>query len=336
LDFKSIYFAQMIVNQCHVEILMFCMENNEQLKHRRIGMGAYILRAIFVFAMSMIVQISISQVYFESNTIVRENITYDNLPFEGYGQKMFNILGIENNVNVKKIKLTTKSRLLLRISRNANKKLNVNISLTRVSIDGSVMLHDFNIDTLLWPSGFTAKLIIVDNRHKQYEFKITASATGIMYTFELGNQLNSVSDVLTANIVDIQFNYNRQKYSQLLGMSETIGYYYSYGILLNKLIGYFSKNEQNSDLSAESIFVNKMLVNRVVSNLEKHNFDIKLHLQGGDPIGFRKLFSKANRLSNRWKTLFEQQINSKKIKSVKCKAYQLLFSVLRFVVEVFK
>ena len=266
----------------------------------------------FVFLVLVLVQTSFSQEYFESNTIVKNTITLNNLYETGYGRKIFNLLGLENNTSVHKIKLDTKSRLLIRISRDADNELTAKISLTRVDISGNTNLHDFNIDSLLWPSGFTAKLTVYNAKHKRGTINIIASANGKLKTNNVDNILNSYIGDVSATVTDIKFNYDEYKYQKINNISQSIGYYYSYGLLLTELIDTYSKNVKNSDNGAEIIFIDKILINRVSSSVDSHKLVSKLSLNNNDPISFLKLKRKLQRLSNRAETLFIQQIQSSK------------------------
>jgi len=266
----------------------------------------------FVLLVLIFVQTSYSQEYFESNTIVKTTIIYDGLSENGYGRKIFNLLGLENNTSVHKIQLDTKSRLLVRISRDNDNKLTTKISLTRVSIVGNTYLHDFNIDSLLWPSSFTAKLTVYNGKHKRGTINIAASANGKLATINLSNILNSNIGNISAKITDIKFEYDELKYQKINNISQTIGYYYSYGILLNNLIDTYSKNVKNNNDGTEIIFIDKILINRISSNIENHEFNSSLNLNQNDPIGFLKLQRKLHRLSNRAETLFNQQIQKSK------------------------
>ena len=266
----------------------------------------------FVFLALLLVHTSFSQEYFVSNTIIKTPVTYNNLPEDGYGQKIYNLLGLENNISVHAIKLDAKSRLLLRISRDNNDKLTAKISLTQVEITGNTNLHDFSIDTLLWPSGFTASLTLYNGKHKRGTISFYASANGKLNTIDLSKVINSNIGDVSASITDIQFNYKKNSYLQIQSISRTIGYYYSYGLLLNNLLNTYSQNVKDYDPSAEHIFLDKILIDRVVNNVANNKFTLKLNLEDSDPIGFLKLYRKLQRLSNRDETLFNQQLQSTK------------------------
>ncbi|MFK5856055.1 MAG: hypothetical protein QM503_07995 [Bacteroidota bacterium] len=272
-------------------------------------------RFFFLFIMLLLAQLAYSQEYFELNTIVKNKITYKSLPPNGYGKKMLNLMGLDNNVSVHGIELNTKSRLLVRISRDAHNKLNASISLTRVSIEGSIVLRDFEIDSLLWPSGFTANLTLYNGRHKRGVVNISASAHGILKTIDLSYYLPSNIGDISATISDLQFNYSENSYNRLQNISETISYYYSFGILLKKLIKQQAQSNQNSNLNIEAVFIDKILVDRVNDNIKSYNFKTRLNLRDNDPIGFLKLEKKIQRISNRVKTLATQQFSSNSITS---------------------
>lgn len=283
----------------------------------------------FVFAF-LLVYSSYSQEYFQSNTIVKEKITYNSLSEEGSGKKIFSLLGSENNMDIRKISLNIKARLLIRISRDPDQKLTAKISMTRVNLDGNITLRDFNIDALLWPSGFTAKLTIFNGRHERDVIEVSASAYGKLEVIDLSNYLSSGIGDISATISNFNFNYDPIKLQKLEKLAITIDYYYSYGKLLSDLIGEHSNHAVSNNLSAEKIFVDKIEIDRVVYFINEYNFKQGLNLDNYDPIGFIKLTKKLYRLTRRAATLFKQQISSNEADVLKpmdfCRYYSDLSS----------
>jgi len=266
----------------------------------------------FVLLAFLFVQTLYSQEYFESNTIVKNTITYDGLSENGYGRKLFNLLGLVNNTSVQEIYLDTKSRLIVRISRDNENEFTAKISLTRVSIAGNTNLHDFNIDSLLWPSGFTATLTVYNGNRKQGTINIAASANGKLNIIALSNKISSSIGDVSATITNISFHFEESNYKKIQNISKTIGYYYSYSLLLNNLIDVFSQNVKNNSETSENIFLDKVLIDRVTTYIAKYKFASKLDLYTKDSESFLKLQRKLQRLSSRAETLFNQQIQSSK------------------------
>ncbi len=266
-----------------------------------------IRRISIVFVLLILINTAFSQECFKANTIVNEEITYNNLPENGFGRRLFSLIEFENNISVQFIQLQTKSRLLLRVLRETDNKLTAKISLTQVGIESNLNLHGFNVDSILWPSGFTAKLTVNSDQDEPVEIIINGSAYGKLKTIDLTNYLNSNDDIV-ATISDLQFYYEENKYQQLQNLSETIGYYYSYGRLLTNLIEKHSYNAQSTNLKPEKIFADKIEIDRVCNSVVDYDFTKKLVLDKNDPIGFLKMTKQLGRLSNRAETLFNQQL----------------------------
>ncbi len=265
----------------------------------------------FVFAF-LLVYTSYSQEYFQSNTILKEEVSYNSLSEEGVSRKLFSLLGSENNIDVRKISLNIKARLLIRISRDTDQKVTAKLSMTRVSLDGTITLRDFNVDSLLWPSGFAANLTIYNGILKRDTIRIpiSASAYGKLETVDLSDYLSSNIEDVSAEISDFQFYYNENNFQQLQNLSSTIDYYYSYGKVLVDLIKKHSYHSVSNTQSKEKIFSGKIEIDRVYNLLNNHYFTDKLNLKDNDPIDLLKLTKKLYRLSNRASTLFNQQISA--------------------------
>ncbi len=274
-----------------------------------------IKRISLIFVFLLLLQIAYTQEYFKTNAIVSKTITYGTLPENGFGRRIFYLLELENNVSVQAIKLQTKSRLLLRISRETDNKITAKISLTQVNILSNLNLHDFNVDSILWPSRFTAKLIVSNGQKEPTEININGSAYGKLEIIDLSSHLNPNDEDVVASISDLQFYYEENKYQQLQNLSETIGNYYSYGRLLTNLIEQHLYNAQSTNFKTERIFADKIEIDRVCNGVVSNDFTNKLVLNNYDPIDFLKLTKKLERLSNRAETLFNQQLSNYKSNS---------------------
>ncbi len=278
----------------------------------------------FVFAF-LLVHVGYSQEYFQSNTIVKENITYQSLSENGIGVKILSLLALENNIDTRKISLRTKSRLLIRISRDLDNRLTAKISMTKISLEGNTSIQDFSVDSLLWPSGFTANLALYNGKHQRDIITISSSTYGNVSVIDLTDQLSSNIGDISAKISDVKFNYDEKKLHKLQKLTKTIDYYYSYTKLLVDLIKQYNYNAVTNNQSIEKIFVDKLEINRVSNFIAGHNFKIILHLEKNDPGHFLKLSNKLMRLVQRTETLFKQQLSYNGINNVNplefCKLY---------------
>ena len=268
-----------------------------------------IKQLFFVFAFLLVIS-GYSQEYFQSNTIVKQKITFDNVSEGGSGHKIFSLLGLENNLNTRNISLDAKARVLIRISRDINNNLSANISITRVSLKGVTSIRDFAVDTLLWPSNFSALLTIYKNGREQHIIKVSASAYGTMETIDLSSYFSDDIEKISATLTDFRYFYNEEKFQKLQSLTLTIHYYYSYGKLLNNIINQHSGNSTNTNQNVEKLFVDKIEISRVINYIDKHNFVAKLNLEENDPIGFIRSEKKLYRLSSRCATLTKQQFSN--------------------------
>lgn len=266
-----------------------------------------------------------SQEYFQSNIIVKENITYQNLPDDGVGREILSLLASENNIDVRKISLRTKSRMLIRISRDPDNRLTAKISLTRVSLEGNTIIHKFNIDSLLWPTGFTAQLELFNDNHKRDAIYISASAKGKLSIIDLSNHLSSSNGDISAKISELKFNYDEVKLQELEKLTKTIDYYYSYVMLLKNLIKENTTTSINNDQNVQKIFISKIEINRIRNFINDHDFKKILNLGSNDPAGFLKLTKKLERLSQRANTLFKQTLSGEGSDSLNPMAFCRLY-----------
>jgi len=264
---------------------------------------------LFIFIASYT---SFSQEYFKSNTIIKENIAYTNLINNGFGKKIFSLLGSENNIDVRSISLQAKARTFIRISRDLDNIITAKVSITKVNLEGSITLRDFNVDSLLWPSGFTAILTIYNGKDKHNEIHIEGPLSGKLIKIGVNDYISPKIGDVNATISGIKFNYNEAKLLYLQELAETIGYYYSYGKLLNRLIVNQTSQIVTNNQSAEKVFISKIEIDRVNEYLANHSFSKILNLENHDPISLLKLTKKLNRLSKRAETLMNQQISNKK------------------------
>ena len=139
------------------------------------------IKYIFLLFSSLFICSLYSQEYFESNTIVKQRISYEDFELTDPGRNMFQLIGLENNIDARKLFLDAKYRLLIRVARNQSNRLIVNINTTRVSLDGNINIRDFAVDTLLWPAKFTATLSIKNGRHIRDELKVSGQYLGVCW-----------------------------------------------------------------------------------------------------------------------------------------------------------
>lgn len=278
------------------------------------------------FAIAILLTHSVySQEYFQSNIIVKENITYQKLTDDGSGREVFSILASENNIDARKITLQTKFRILISISRNYDNRLTAKISMTRVSIEGNTIIQKFNVDTLLWPTGFTAQLELFNGNHKNDVIYISGSANGKISIIDLSDQVSPTVGDLSARVSEFKFNYDEVRLQELKKLTKTIDYYYSYVRLLKNLIKENNTTSINNDKSVHKIFISKIEINRIRNFIADHNFMEILNLGSNDPAAFLKLTKKLERLSQRANTIFNQTLSGKSSDSLNPMAFCKLY-----------
>lgn len=254
-----------------------------------------------------------TQEYFQSNTIVKERITYDRLYEEGYGKEIFSLIGFENNVNARGLTFDIKSRILIRLSSDTQRNITAAISITRVSINGHLNIKGFNVDTLLWPNKFKARLNLFKNGKLMDSINILVSANGDMAQIFLSNDFLQTGEDLSAELSDIEFVYKKEQSDKLQKIATTIDNYYSFGKLLDNLVKKHSQSATKTSKTIENILIDKIEIDRVSNYINSYSFITALNLQSNDPLDFINNEKKLNRLSKRANTLFNQQVNQKKV-----------------------
>ena len=219
-------------------------------------------------------------------------------------------IGLQNNTRVSNIKFNIKYRILITSNAN-NGKQDLKISLSQISISGNTVLREFNIDSLLWPTAYIAKLEIRKNNSIIETINIAGNTSGKLSTTVINNHISNIENINIA-VSEIKFYYIEDQYFQVRNLSKKISYYYSYGKLLNILIKEYTNNSQKSSISAEKVFINKVEIDRVSGQITKHNLATSLKLNINDPVNLLKLVKKTKRLSKRTETLFVQQLSNSK------------------------
>ena len=249
-----------------------------------------------------------SQEFFRSNNIVKEDITYQSLAQNGTGRKIFSLIGLENNIDVRKIELRTKSRILIKISRDAENRLTAKFSMTPVNLDGNTTIQSFDMDSLLWPDEFKAELSLYNGRHKRGSVSISGTTNGTIKVIDVSNLLSSSIGQISATISDIRFTYETTKLLKLQSLTKSIDYYYSYALLLKDLIRDHDTRSARNNQSAATIFADKIEINRITNLIDEHNFSKVLNLEHNDPVDFLESVERLKRLLQRASTLFKQQL----------------------------
>lgn len=266
-----------------------------------------IKKALFLI-FTLIVWNGYGQEFSNKVSIVEKKITYKELSSSKYGKKIFQLLAIDNNIDARKLYLMLKSRLSIRVERNENNKLIAGISLTLISIDGSINIKDFAVDSLLWPSSFTTNLLIKNNRHIRDEITVVCTTDGIVNIIDLSDYNTNIGDFSIVS-EGVNFDYSKSNYLDLEKIAKSISYYYSYGLLLDKLIGEYKTNAVVANPESGNIFIQKIEVDRIMSYLAKHDMFNNVNVSNRDPIGINKKIRKFERFAKRAETLFADQIN---------------------------
>lgn len=279
------------------------------------------IKYIFLLFSSLFICSLYSQEYFESNTIVKQRISYEDFELTDPGRNMFQLIGLENNIDARKLFLDAKYRLLIRVARNQSNRLIVNINTTRVSLDGNINIRDFAIDTLLWPAKFTATLSIKNGRHIRDELKVSGPVFGSLLEVDITDFISSNIGEFSVVLSDVKFQYNQINLNILEEHTESIKYYYSFGLMVKDLIVEYNNYVVKNDQRAYNLFIEKVELDRVSDYIASHSFTYKLHLRNRDPIGLLKHLKKFDRLNKRAETLFNEKILENKLDT----SYPLLF-----------
>jgi len=196
-----------------------------------------------------------AQEYIKANKIITNTITYSSLQDDIYGKKIMDFIGLQNNTRVSNIKFNIKYRFL--ITSSASKGMqDLKISLSQISIAGNTVLRKFNIDSLLWPTAYMAKLEIRKNNIVIESINIVGNTTGKLSTTVINNHISNIENT-NITVSEIKFYYTEDQYFQVQNLSKKISYYYSYEKLLNILIKEYTNNSQKSSISAEKYLLVK-------------------------------------------------------------------------------
>ncbi len=266
-----------------------------------------------------------AQEYYEVNKVIRQKITLDQLESNKYGQQVFRLLGLENNVDAGRIFLDLKFRLLLKVHRDNNNRLVMKTNFSKVSIDGHINIRDFAIDSLLWPSDYEIEVEIKNGRHVREILKVSGVAFGSSNSIDLTDNYSNGIGEFTVNIKNINFSYTDNNLKKLEDISEKIKYYYSYGIFIDDLISGYEKDAFLVDEATYKIFLRNLEIARLLFNLKKHNFNKTLKLYNRDPIGLLKKEKRIFRFEKRYQTLFNKVVKQNKSESLElyqfCRGY---------------
>ncbi len=224
----------------------------------------------------IIFQISTAQQILKNTTIVTSQISYSNLPDNGYGKNMFKVIAQTNNSSIFSIKFNVKSRVMLRVVDVDNNQLKANISVTEVSEKRNIYLKDFNIDSLMWPSTYNAILTLSDDKGFKKEIEVAGLTNGRVIKIDLEKDRTKLSHITSATISNINYQFNNDDLSKIKDVSKSISYYYSY----NELLSFITKSNElklsSSSKNIENVFINRVLINRIENIIHSHQLYLSL------------------------------------------------------------
>ncbi len=254
-----------------------------------------------------------SQETFSSNDIIKTQVTYQGLSNEASSKTIFKLLGLSNNIDSRKLYLVSKIKISIVIQRNNNGILNANIVATPISLEGNINIKDFVIDTLLWPAHISASLSIKNGKHTRDIIAVKLNTNGSNNYIDLSDYNNGIGEV-SATVNDIGFIYNESDFIKIDRISESIKYYYSYGLLFDGFIKEYSNSAIKADMGTSNIFVQKLETDRVYNYLVFHDFFNDLNLYNRDPIKLLSKIKRFKRVIKRAETLYlNKMVNSNTI-----------------------
>ena len=236
-------------------------------------------------------------------------IDYAHLPQNSKLGTALNFVADNNGVSVYSLHLNLSylAQLTLSDSKAGIPVLRYKVSLQKVS--GSTRFHDFDIDTLLAPSGIEAVIRVY--RHQ----KLLDSLNQFL-TLNNGQVLLPVSGKTPLSSLYITFDivrliYTEADYQRFNRLSNEINHYYGYRQIMKDLPDILLKtNDIHPD--ATVLFYNSVALTRLAGHIRTHHFATRLHLNKKDPMHFRRAFAAMLRKRTRMKTLLEEAVKSGK------------------------
>jgi len=266
------------------------------------------LRYTLLFLFTIFFAVANSQEFSQINTIVERKITYSELSENEPGVELFKLLAIENNISINKLSLIAKSRLAINIYRDGSNNLRAGISLSPVSISGSTNIKEFEVDSILWPSIFQLKLQVFNGNHLRDEIELSCTTDSRVNLLNLSDYNQNIGE-FSLKPGGYSYQFSEKDYLKVERLSELISYYYSAGMLLDKVIQDYNHKTLNANPSFASIFNNKIELDRVIGFLHSYGYFGKLNLAINDPVGLLSHIKKLNRLVKRSETLFVDILN---------------------------
>jgi hypothetical protein len=258
----------------------------------------------------LIVSSSLSQEYFTKNKVYKQKITQSQLKSNADGIRIFQLLGLENNIDAGRIYLSLKYRVLLNITRNEDNRLILKINLSKISIDGHINIKDFAIDSLLWPGNFTATIELINGRHKRDILNIVGDAFNKTTTVDLTENYSPGIGELNAIIKDIGFSYSNKNLLAIEEISQRIKYYYSYSTLIDNVISEYDKKAFAVGEAHHDVILRKLELDRLFYNLTNHKLTESLILKNRDPSGLLRKEKALKRLGKRAQTLYNNVLRN--------------------------
>ncbi len=263
---------------------------------------------LFLFLQLTFVSV-FAQQYYQKSFNFKQGISKREKIVSVYGEKIFEIIGIENNRNTNKIHIDIETDIDLRAYRNKYNNLEASLVSRIMDIKGDINIKDFVIDSILVPSSIKVQLDIYNGRTLIGSKETIIVEHGKVNIVDLSDFNNSIGDFVI-EISEIILIFTERDLLQFEAKVEEIKKYYSYCLLLEYFNNKARKNSLQSDESNETIFVNRIETELIKQYLASLNNFRSLNIRFRDPAGFNNKFIQFQKYLNRYTTLFEDKISS--------------------------
>jgi hypothetical protein len=224
----------------------------------------------------------VAQNLFEKKSFV---ITYSNVLPESNFKKIFDLLSINNEKNIKKItlKVIADQRITL-------KNDNLIIDFGNTVVTGDVLFRNLNFDSLLIPDRVYIKLgdnIISED----------------FYSFPEKIIINICDNNVDVNELVILFDVSESRLKKFVNAVEKANLYFGYFEILKELKKYFFFGQED----ILDLLHDYEVLNRLIFNIDSENI---VELFKDNDNNFYELYNKAKRWKRRKRTLISQQLDS--------------------------
>ncbi len=237
-------------------------------------------------------------------------IDYAHLPQNSKLGTALNFVADNNGVSVYSLHLNLSylAQLTLSDSKAGIPVLRYKVTLQKVS--GSTRFHDFDIDTLLAPSGIEAVIRVYQHQKLLDSLNQFLTLNNEQVLLPVSGKAPLSSLYITFDIV--RLIYTEADYQKFTRVSNEINHYYGYRRIIKDLPDILLKtNDIHPD--ATVLFYNSVALTRLAGHIRAHHFSTELHLNKKDPLHFRRAFAAMLRKKTRMETLSEEAVNSGKL-----------------------